>query len=80
MAPREFSVGALHGWHGVLLGLAASLVSLVAGWQDVGRGRFGMGSSAFYFLVALIFSGGVIGLGIGAGFGEGCCWASRCFV
>lgn len=64
-APHEFSVGALHGWHGVLLGLATSLVLLLAGWQDVGK-KFGMASSAFWFVVGLIFSGGVIWLGIGA--------------
>jgi hypothetical protein len=62
---HEFSVGALRGWHGVLLGLGTSLVLLVAGWQDVGK-KFGMGSSAFWFVPSLIFSGGVIWLGIGA--------------
>ena len=65
MSPHEFSVGALHGWHGVLLGLAASAVFLVSGWQDVGPG-IGTISSGFWFLLALVSAGGVIWLGIGA--------------
>jgi hypothetical protein len=64
MAPGEFSVGVLHGWHGVLFGLAGSLVFLVSGWQDVKR-KFGLGST-FWFLLTLISTGGVIWLGIGA--------------
>jgi hypothetical protein len=65
MIPQSFSVGALHGWRGVLLGLAASSVFLFAGWQDVGPG-IGMTSSAFWFLLALTSTGGGIWLGIGA--------------
>jgi hypothetical protein len=64
MAPGEFSVGVLHGWRGVLLGLVGSLVFLVSGWQDVRR-KFGLGS-AFWFLLTLISTGGVIWFGIGA--------------
>jgi membrane associated rhomboid family serine protease len=62
--PLDYSVGVLHGWHGVLLGLLASLVFLVSGRQDL-RLRFGIGS-AFWFLLAVLSSGGVIWLGIGA--------------
>ena len=65
MVPREFSVGVLHGWHGVLFGLLASVLFMVCGWQDVGPG-LGMTSSAFWFLLALISTGSVIWLGIGA--------------
>ena len=65
-APHEFSVGVLHGWRGVLLGLAASSVFLFAGWQDVGPGP-DLTSSAFWFFLALTLTGGVIWLGIGAG-------------
>jgi hypothetical protein len=54
----------LNGWNGVLLGLAASLVFLVSGWQDV-RGKVGLGS-AFWFLLTLISTGGVIWLGVGS--------------
>ena len=63
--PSEYSVGVLHGWHGVLLGLLGSVVFLVSGWQDVGPG-VGMASSAFWLLLALVSAGGVIWLGIGA--------------
>jgi len=89
MTGHEFSVGVLHGWHGVLLGLVGSVVFLIAGRQDLGPGlgiviskrenpppwpsseqvvgpRFGVVSSAFWFLLALAFTGGVIWLGIGA--------------
>lgn len=65
MTGNEFSVGVLHGWSGVLLGLLGSLVLLVAGRQDVGPG-IGMTSSAFWFLLALASTGCVIWLGIGA--------------
>jgi len=41
MITQEFSVGVLHGWRGVLLGLLASLVFLVGGRQDLGP-RLGM--------------------------------------
>lgn len=59
---HEFSVDVLHGWHGILFGLATSLVFLECGRQDVGPG-LGMTSSAFWFLLALAFAGGVISLG-----------------
>jgi hypothetical protein len=65
MTPESFSVGVLHGLHGVLLGLLGSVVFLVCGWQDVGPG-LGKISSAFWFLLALATTGGVIWLGIGA--------------
>lgn len=64
MTGHGFSVGVLHGWHGVLLGLLASVVFLIGGRQDVGRG-IGMLSSAFWFLLALASTGGVIWLGVG---------------
>ncbi len=88
MISRDFSVGELRGWYGVLLGLLTSVVLLVAGRQDLGPGLgitipkqknerwpssqqvvgpgLGVASSAFWFLPALILSGGVIWLGIGA--------------
>lgn len=59
----NFSIGGLHGWHGALLGLAGSLVFLVAGRQDV-RPGIGMISSAFWFLLAMVSVGGVIWLGV----------------
>jgi hypothetical protein len=65
MIAESFSVGVLHGWRGVLLGLAASFVFLFAGRQDVGPG-LGMTSSAFWFLLSLTSAGSVIWLGIGA--------------
>jgi hypothetical protein len=65
MTGHEFSLGVLHGWHGVLLGLLASAVFLISGRQDVGHG-IGMLSSAFWFLLALASTGCVIWLGVGA--------------
>lgn len=65
MTGHEFSLGVLHGWRGVLLGLSASLVFLIGGRQDVEPG-IGMISSAFWFLLALASVGSVIVLGIGA--------------
>jgi hypothetical protein len=65
MIPESFSVGVLHGWHGVLLGLLGSVVFQVCGWQDVGPG-LGKIASAFWFLLALATTGCVIWLGIGA--------------
>ncbi len=62
--PGDFSVGALHGWSGVLTGIFGSLLSLLSGWQDLRR-RFSLGS-VFWFFIALLFAGGVIWLGIGA--------------
>ena len=67
---RDFSVGVLQGWHGVLLGLLASAVFLVGGRQDVGPG-LGMASSAFWFALALASAIGVVWLGIGAGIWAG---------
>lgn len=69
MINREFSVGALHGWHGALFGLAASLVFLGCSWQDL-RPAVGA-SSAFWFLLALASTVGVIWLGVGARIWEG---------
>jgi len=34
MTRQEFSVGVLHGWHGIVLGLLGSIVFLISGWQD----------------------------------------------
>jgi hypothetical protein len=65
MALQEFSVGVLHGWRGVMLGLLGSVVFLISGWQDVGPG-VGMVSSAFWFLLALVSTTCVIWLGVGA--------------
>ena len=39
IAPHEFSVGALEGWHGVLLGLFGSAVLLLSGRQDLNKAR-----------------------------------------
>lgn len=87
MTILEFSLGVLHGWHGVLFGLLGSVVLLIAGRQDLGSGigivipkrenpppwpsseqvvgpRFGVLSSAFWFLLALASTGSVIWLGI----------------
>jgi hypothetical protein len=61
---NEFTVGQLHGWNGILLGLSASAVFLFSGWQDQRR-RFGLGS-VFWFFLALLCTGGVIWLGFGA--------------
>lgn len=67
MAICDFSIGGLYGWHAVLLGLGASLVFLIGGWQDVGhRTGFSMMSSAFWFILALASIGSVIWLGIGS--------------
>src|SRR5579864_6736286 len=65
MTRQEFSVGVLHGWHGIVLGLLGSIVFLISGWQDVGP-VIGMISSAFWFFLALLSTLGVIWLGIGA--------------
>jgi hypothetical protein len=65
MITESFSLGVLHGWRGVLLGLLGSVVFLVSGWQDVGPG-LGKTSSAFWFLLALATTCCVIWLGIGA--------------
>jgi hypothetical protein len=65
-ANNEFSVGALHGWHGVLLGLLASGVFMICGRQDLGAPRFEI-NAAFWFSLALLSAGGVIWLGVGAG-------------
>lgn len=64
IASRNFSVGELHGWHGVLLGLVGSTVFLIGGWQDL-KPPASIGA-AFWFFLALLFTGGAIGLGIGA--------------
>jgi len=74
-ALHEFSVGVLHGWRGVLFGLAASSVFLFAGWQDVGPGP-DLTSSAFWFFLALTLTGS-FGLALGPGFGEERCSAWR---
>lgn len=65
MASHKFSVGELHGWSGVLLGLLGSVVFQVGGWQDVGPG-LGRASSAFWFLLAIASTGCVIWLAIGS--------------
>ena len=78
-APGEFSVGVLHGWRGVLLGLLGSVVFLIGGWQDVGPG-LGTTISAFWFLLALISTGGVIWLGIGARIWGGALLGTLLFV
>jgi membrane associated rhomboid family serine protease len=65
MIRHEFSVGVLHGWRGVLFGLLGAMVFLVSGRQD-SRLRFGIGS-AFWFFLALLTTGGVVWLGVGAG-------------
>ena len=64
MASREFSVGVLHGWRGVLLGLLGSGVFMVSGWQD-SRPHFGIGCWLCFF-IALYAACGVVWLGIGA--------------
>ena len=63
MTIHQFSLGGLQGWQGVFLGLAAALVFLEGGRQDVGSG-LGMTSSAFWFLLALTSTGAVVWLGV----------------
>ena len=70
MAAHGFAIGGLHGWRGILLGLAASLALLEAGRQDVSPG-IGMTSSAFWFLPALVFAGGITWLGVAGGIWPG---------
>lgn len=65
VSSSQFSVGVLHGWQGVLLGLAGSVVLLISGRQDLGH-RSTLGA-VFWFFLALLFAGGVVGLGLGAG-------------
>ena len=60
-----FSLGVLHGWRGVALGLLASVVFLISGRQDVSPG-VGMTSSAFWFLLALASACCVAWLGVGS--------------
>ena len=69
LASREFSLGMLHGWRGILLGLVASAVFVVCGWQD-SRPRFGF-ACCFWFLLALYSAGAVIWLGVGGRIWEG---------
>jgi hypothetical protein len=38
MITSGFSIGGLHGWRGIALGLAGSVVFLIAGRQDLGPG------------------------------------------
>jgi hypothetical protein len=66
MVGGQFSVGALHRSLAgcVLLGLAGSVVFMISGRQDLGH-RFKLGS-VFWFFLALLFTGGVIRLGVGA--------------
>ena len=66
MSNSNFSVGELHGWHGVLLGLLASAAFLISGLQDLRVLRFSLGA-VFCFFLALLSAGGVVWLGIGAG-------------
>jgi hypothetical protein len=63
MATPEFAIGGLHGWRGALLGLAASGVFMVCGWQDLRPLRFGL-SCVFWFLLAVVSGGGVVWLGV----------------
>src|SRR5579863_845156 len=72
IAPHEFSVGALEGWHGVLLGLFGSAVLLLSGRQDLNKARrqkletpFGL-LAFFWFSLALFSAGAVVWLGVGA--------------
>lgn len=66
MAANEFSIGGLHGWDAVLLGLTASALFLLGGWQDLrSRSNIGSASCAFWFLLALASAGCVIWLGVG---------------
>lgn len=74
----ELSVGVLHGWHGVFLGLLASAVFMVAGRQDVGPG-LGVTSSAFWFILALASSISVVWLGVGAGIWGAALLGVTCF-
>ena len=65
VANHEFSVGALHGWKGVFLGLGASTVFALNGVQDFSY-RFVFPSAVSFFL-AVASAGAVIWLGVGAG-------------
>jgi hypothetical protein len=65
MAAFEFSIGGLHGWPAVLLGLSASVVFLLAGWQDLRpRSDAGSISSTFWFFLGLLFAAGVVWLAL----------------
>ena len=65
MVADEFSIGGLHGWYGILLGLLASSVFLLSAWQDLRRkSDVGSLSSALWFFLALLFAIGVILLGL----------------
>ena len=64
MIARDFSVGVLHGWHGVLYGLIASFLFMVCGRQDL-RSRATL-APIFWFSLALTSTAGVVWLGFGA--------------
>ena len=74
MTIHQFSLGGLQGWQGVFLGLAAALVFLEGGRQDVGSG-LGMTSSAFWFLLALTSMALSSGLELKTKFGWEHFWA-----
>lgn len=64
IAAREFSVGVLRGWHGIVLGLVAAAIFLVSGREELSPPP--SWGAAFSFFLALFSTGGVIYLGIGA--------------
>jgi hypothetical protein len=73
MANHEFSVGALHGWHGVLLGLLGSALFLIDGRQD--WGRFNAGAAFWFFFSLYSLPVASFGSAWGLEFWERYCWA-----
>jgi hypothetical protein len=64
MAASQFSLGVLHGWHGIALGLLAAVIFMISGWQDMDPNI--SGGSTLWFILALTITVDVIWLGVGA--------------
>lgn len=62
MVGHGFSIGGMHGWQGILLGLAGSAVFLFCGRQDL-RPRIGL-ASAFWFFLAVLSAAGATWLSL----------------
>jgi membrane protein implicated in regulation of membrane protease activity len=64
MTDSQFHVGVLRGWPGILIGLLGSGLWLISGRQSLKHES--LLGTVFSFLMAFIFIGGAIVLGIGA--------------